>query len=151
METPIGDPSLAPLEHSKSENIALTLLLLGLSVLIGLLIVLPNFMRTRCGGTLTACKSNCKNLATALEMYCSDNQGFYPDKLSDLLPGNYLKTLPTCPAAGAMTYTDYTAVGNVSFHFSCVGNNHARAFSGFPGPSDNYPQYSAEQGLLDHP
>ena len=152
METPIGDPSLAPLEHSKSENIALTLLLLGLSVLIGLLIVLPNFMRTRCGGTLTACKSNCKNLATALEMYSTDNKGLYPVTLDPLITGNYLRLIPTCPAAGRDTYTDYMSFKKrTRFRFSCVGNNHAKAYAGLSGSCDNLPAYDAELGLRDRP
>jgi len=114
-------------------------------------VILPNFIKCHCGGSLTACKSNCKNLATALEMYASDNAGWYPDQLSDLLPGNYLKVLPTCPEAKAMSYTDYVAFGNKSFRFSCVGNNHVRAYTGFSTCSNNYPQYSGEEGLLDHP
>ena len=41
-------------------------------------ILVPNFLKARAQGQLTACKSNCKNLATALEMYASDNGGRYP-------------------------------------------------------------------------
>jgi len=83
---------------------------------------------------LTACKSNCKNLATALEMYSTDNKGLYPITLDPLITGNYLRLIPTCPAAGRDTYTDYrTFKRRTSFRFSCVGNNHAKAFSGFPG------------------
>ena len=106
-----------------------------------------------CGmGELTRCKSNCKNLATALEMYASDNQGQYPTELQELTANGYLKALPTCPATHRMTYQDYR-VGRQPqrFRFSCCGNNHARAYTGFQAPSDNYPQYDCEEGLLDHP
>ena len=119
-------------------------------------ILVPNFLKARAQGQLTACKSNCKNLATALEMYASDNGGRYP--LSSafqarLTGGNYLKTIPTCPAAGADTYTGtYSSTQTPdSFSFYCNGNNHAKAYTGFTTASANYPQYSAEQGLLDHP
>lgn len=44
-------------------------------------------IRLRSEGQLTACQSNLKNLATALEMYASDNKDLYPRKLGDVLPG----------------------------------------------------------------
>lgn len=42
----------------------------------------------------THCKSNLKNLATALEMYCQDQKGF-PRDLNKLQP-DYLTALPQC-------------------------------------------------------
>jgi prepilin-type N-terminal cleavage/methylation domain-containing protein len=119
-------------------------------------ILVPNFLKARAQGQLTACKSNCKNLATALEMYASDNGGRYPSTTNlaaKLTSGNYLKLIPTCPAAGSNTYSAvYTARQTPdSFTFWCGGNNHSKAYSGFTAASDNYPQYNAEQGLLDHP
>ena len=92
-----------------------------------------------------ACKSNCKNIATALEMYASDNSGNYPRSLHRLTVGGYLKTIPTCPAASEATYTNYRVSRNPdTFSFACVGNNHA-------GPYDNYPRYDAEESVTDHP
>lgn len=74
-------------------------------------------------------RSKVKNVSSALEMYASDNAGRYPQKLEHLLPGNYLKTLPTCLAAHRMTFTDYhTGHEPDSFTFSCVGDNHARSY-----------------------
>ncbi len=130
--------------------------LLGM-VLLGALaaaILLPNFMPHHgCGGQLTFCKSNCKNLATALEMYASDNGGRYPHHLGKLLHGNYLKVIPTCPAAGEDTYspTYQVSARPDMFSFCCRGNNHAKAYSGFTSDPHNYPQYSAKEGLIDHP
>ena len=113
---------------------------------------LPDFLPPRAQGQLTACKSNCKNLATALEMYSSDNKGLYPINLDPLVTGNYLRTIPTCPTVGRVTYTDYMSFKkHTSFRFSCVGNNHAKAYSGLSGRFDNFPSYDAENGLLDHP
>lgn len=43
----------------------------------------------------TACRSNLKNLGTALEMYSTDHEGRFPAALSALTPG-YLKSLPRC-------------------------------------------------------
>lgn len=65
----------------------------------------PNFYRARAGGSLTACKSNLKNIGTAFEMYSTDWSGHYPKDISRLTP-NYLKTFPECPQAGKDTYSD---------------------------------------------
>lgn len=119
-------------------------------------ILVPNFLKARAQGQLTACKSNCKNIATALEMYASDNGGRYPaagNFQSSLTAGNYLKLIPTCPAAGTATYigTYMSTQTPDAFSFNCAGNNHGKAYTGFNANSSNYPQYDAEQGLLDHP
>lgn len=101
---------------------------------------------------LTACKTHCKNMATAIEMYAEDNQGRYPATLARLIAGNYLKVLPCCPTAGRMTYTNYEVSQKPkNFSFTCVGNNHARQYQGFTTSSDNFPQYNGAEGLLDHP
>ena len=42
------------------------------------LTILPPRVEGRSQGQLTACKSNLKNIATALEMYSTDNSGQYP-------------------------------------------------------------------------
>ena len=114
-------------------------------------ILVPNFLKARAQGQLTACKSNCKNIATALEMYSSDNGGRYPTSGSfeaKLTGGNYLKLIPTCPAAGTNTYSSvFSSVQTPdSFSFYCSGNNHAKAYTGFTSASSGFPQYSAESG-----
>lgn len=119
-------------------------------------ILVPNFLKARAQGQLTACKSNCKNIATALEMYASDNGGRYPvsaNLSAKLTAGNYLKAIPTCPAAGANTYTaPYTSTQTPdNFSFYCAGNNHGKAYTGFAAAASNFPQYNAEIGLVDHP
>ncbi len=105
----------------------------------------PRGHRSRVYGQLTACKSNCKNIATALEMYASDNKGRYPQKLDQLLERNYLKVVPTCPSAGRMTYENYQVISKPdAFSFACCGANHANAHLGA-----NLPRYHAELGLID--
>lgn len=131
--------------------------LIGFGVIVGAFLCLiflnPRGMKSRAQGQLTACKSNCKNLATALEMYAGDNGGHYPGQLSVLTRGNYLKVIPTCPAAGSETYSgSYRIHSNPDqFSFFCQGNNHPKAYSGFSPPFDNFPQYTSELGLNDHP
>ena len=92
-------------------------------------------------GALTACKSNLKNTATALEMYSTDNAGRYAPNLALLTP-NYLKVMPQCPAAKQDTYSSAYAFATVpdAYTLICKGNNHP-----LEGASD-YPQYTSFAG-----
>ena len=112
----------------------------------------PNFLPAR-AHVSSYCRSNCKNIATALKMYAEDNGGRYPTVLSHLTRGNYLKLIPTCPAAGSATYAvEYQTNHKPDrFSFCCAGNNHAKIYSGFSTNSNNYPQYNSEYGLQEHP
>lgn len=96
------------------------------------------------GAAFQSCGSNLKNMATACEMYSTDNEGHYPTSLSQLVPG-YMKTIPTCPAAGKDTYSSsYSSASNPDmFTLYCSGNNHKEVNAG-----ENYPQYNSAQGLI---
>ena len=122
-------------------------------------ILVPNFMRAKTQGQLTACKSNLRNVGTALEMYSTDNCGRFPTSLGAVTP-NYLKRVPTCPSVGVDTYTK----GYSQFHQDpprgvrqqeergssvdaytvlCAGANHSGVNQGV-----NFPQYTSLQGLI---
>ncbi len=100
---------------------------------------------------LEKCQSNTKNIATALEIYASDNQGRYPGSLDGLTP-NYLGTIPPCPVANKDTYSHTyrqgrSAPGNDQdyrdyYHFACSGDHSAA------GPS---PKYDSVRGLGEQP
>jgi hypothetical protein len=84
------------------------------------------------------CKSNVRNMGTAFEMYSCDNQGRYPHSLSKLTP-NYLRSLPTCPAAGRVTYSYvYTEVPDC---YTVWCNCHCHM--------SRIPEYDAVQGLFE--
>lgn len=114
-------------------------------------ILVPNFIRARAQGQLTACKSNLKNMGTAMEMYSTDWSGKYPTDRNQLTP-NYLKTIPECPAAGTDTYNMTSGTGAVyntqsyqDYYFiSCSGNNHLPV-----SVPANYPQYNGIVGLIE--
>lgn len=110
-------------------------------------IVVPNFIRARSQGQTTACKSNLKNIGTALEMYSTDNGGRYPTQLSKLTP-DYLRTMPTCPSAGQDTYSaSYEVrIQPDGYTVMCQGAHHEKA-----GLGPNFPQYTSERGLLERP
>jgi hypothetical protein len=127
------------------------LLLLALPAVI----LVPNFRRARGGGHLTACKSNLKNIGTAMEMYSTDWSGKYPvggGSTMTLLTPKYLKVIPECPAAGTSTYraafgTDggYNSPNFDDYYFiQCSGSNHT-VVSVPPG----YPQYDGISGLIE--
>jgi hypothetical protein len=89
------------------------------------------------------CLDNEFRIGMACEMYSSDNAGRYPRTLSQLTP-KYLKSIPTCPVAGADTYS----AGFVSssrpdwYSLVCTGWHHKH----LAGP--NYPQYHPYHGYL---
>lgn len=115
-------------------------------------ILVPNFIRARAQGQLTACKSNLKNIGTALEMYSTDWSGKYPTATLVLTP-NYLKTIPECPAAASVTYVavfgssatlNETTNYQDYYYVDCQGANHTAV-----SISGNYPAYNGVQGLIE--
>jgi hypothetical protein len=120
-------------------------------------------VRTKDQGRLTACKSNLKNIGTAMEMYAMDNQGQCPDRLEALAP-SYLKSLPECPSAHQQTYTPSyqfkrkvtgpkshsekvpTGLTSDDYTVYCQGDHHAQV--GMPA---DYPLYSSLSGLIEMP
>lgn len=122
------------------------IVVLAVLVCIVLAIYVPNLTRSRIDSPPpTACRSNLRNIATALEEYANENHGHFPPSLQSLVP-RYLKAIPSCPSVGSVTYTQgYEATTEDFNRFTviCIGNNHERS-----GYSPNYPQYSSTQGLL---
>jgi len=105
-------------------------------------------------GQLTHCRWNLRNLATALEMYSADNGGRYPLQLGQLRNCDpqrkpYIRKLPTCPAAGWVTYGYQVSAGPDNFTLSCQGSNHMCAN---PRAPRDWPRYVlAESQLLREP
>ncbi|MEW6277130.1 MAG: hypothetical protein AB1758_00805 [Candidatus Eremiobacterota bacterium] len=111
-------------------------------------ILVPNFIKARARGQLTSCKSNLKNLGTALEMYARDNGGRYPRTMFALTP-NYLKVIPECSFAGRDSYSaTYRSAGAPAAYTFCCGGLHHKS-AGITAP--NYPQYTSTQGLVERP
>ncbi len=110
-------------------------------------ILVPNFIRARAQGQYTACKSNLKNMATALEMYSTDAAGRYPTKLATLTDNErYLRIIPTCPSNGSDTYSgNYTASSNPDkYTVFCEGTNHSEVDAGADKPA-----YNSTSGLIE--
>jgi type II secretory pathway pseudopilin PulG len=106
-------------------------------------ILFPCMVRSRVQGELSSCESNEKNIGTALAMFASDHHGRYPATLGQLTP-NYLKVVPTCPAAETDTYSkSYQVNGSVAYTFVCNGKHHVDL-----GIGADFPQYTSAQGLV---
>lgn len=68
-------------------------------------VLVPNFMRAREASRLTACKSNLKNISTAVETYSNDFDGVYPTAAAGpigTLRNNYLQKNTVCPTRRAV-------------------------------------------------
>ncbi len=113
-----------------------------LAVMAALLV--PFFLKARAEGQLTACHSNLKIVATALEMYAEDARGAYPAQLDRLVAGRYLKTIPTCSAVGADGYAYSHSSTPAAFTVYCRGVNHKKV-----GPGPDFPRYTSWEGLSD--
>ena len=117
-------------------------------------ILVPNFMKARAQGQFVACQSNMRNLATALEMYSTDNFGHYPTDsgaagMERVAPG-FIIMIPTCPSAGFDTYSE-SYKGHImpdSYTFFCTGANHVEL--NVPDGQD-WPQYTSNWGLQAQP
>lgn len=142
---------LAKRPHPVRAGKSMALTLVSIPLLLMFLGMAPFILAPPRGGQLTACKSNLKNLGTAMEMYSTDWSGKYPEDLAMLTP-NYLKTIPDCPAAGSATYTLQTGVeapkntgGFIDYYIlQCEGNFHSAV-----GVPPNFPQYNGIEGLLE--
>lgn len=119
----------------------------GAIMVLPLAVFLPGFLGASDSGNVTACKSNLKNIGTALEMYSTDYAGRYPTALSALTP-MYLKTIPTCPGARSDTYSQSfrSSENPDAYTVFCQGLNHKKNIK-----SPDFPKYDSFSGLIEAP
>ncbi len=125
-------------------------------------ILIPNFIQARAEAQYSACVSNEKNLAIALEMYSTDWNGIYPDPggstTIDSSFGSaysftpvYMQNVPTCPTNHLnYLYYESTADGN-EFTIDQNGNAHITE----PAPGTGFvdcayaPCYGSGAGIIN--
>ena len=109
-------------------------------------IMFPRFMMVYARARYTACSSNLKNIATALQIYSTEFERF-PVSLDALVP-NYIKIIPNCPDAKCDTYTaGYEVDDNgVTFTICCKGHFHSVL-----GCNEDEPYYIFDRGLGPQP
>lgn len=104
--------------------------------------LMHNLTQAKVKADLTDCQENLKNMATACEMYSTDNCGCYPHRLDQLVP-EYLPTLPHCPTGAphygyqwADVHTGPHSQWVDAFSICCQGQNHSQAQQ-----PKNFPQF----------
>lgn len=93
-------------------------------------ILVPNFVRARAQAQTSACEGNLKEIATAIELFQTDND-HYPS--SGTVDGNnvelqpYLRQTPVDPAAGPGAYYTFTVsngdTGSAAYLIVCPGTH----------------------------
>lgn len=150
--------SVQPIPEGASETrgrgcgVSILGMLIAVNVCVLVLLLTPTGCRLSAQGSTPACKSNLKNIGTAMEMYSIDWNGKYPAGGKSQLTPNYLKTIPECPAAGTDTYrmalgpsAPYNTKSYEDYYFiECQGRSHVP----FDIPQ-NYPQYTCLVGLIE--
>lgn len=126
--------------------IELMIVIAIIAILAGILI--PNYVRARAKSQLSACMAGMKSVATALEVYSTENAGHFPVSLSSLTP-NYLKSMPTCPSLHSDTYSPGYISSTNPDAFTMVCGTLSHTGAGLNSP--NYPQYTSGSGLIEHP
>ena len=103
-----------------------------IAILAGILI--PNFTHARAQAQTAACEANLREIATAFELYYSDNQ-VYPAGTGATLGANallkngidYLNTVPQDPSAATTTalytWTSAATSNPPSYTITCPGNH----------------------------
>jgi len=90
-------------------------------------ILVPNFGKAKEKASLEACKSNLRNLATAMQMYAADNNGYMCPTLSPanwytpayLMNSGHLGKYPICPIGNE--YALFQSAGTSSWHGYTAG------------------------------
>lgn len=123
--------------------------LMTVLVILGIVaaLMIPRLTRSRMRTLHTACLSNIRNVATALQTYANDNHGNYPTMLTRLTEGTSppLRMVPVCPS-GEASYQTLLKVDNETHHFTIACNGlHSQQL---PEVAPGYPQYDSV-GRLD--
>lgn len=123
-------------------------------------ILIPNFARARAQAQSAACIANLKTIATALELYYTDNQT-YPAAAKQLLDAQYtsqtlkgyLNQVPEDPAAGPGKYYMFTAQNNgstapASYQIWCPGSHDPATLQNVaPGTQNTTLEYTSANGV----
>ena len=125
--------------------VELMIVIAVIAVLVSILV--PNYTRARARSQLSGCEQNLKNISTAIEIYLVKNQKLplvSGDDWTFLTDGGkYLQLMPTCPAAGIVTYSIGIDSDNpTQYTVYCKGTNHE--ICNIP---PDYPVYESSSGL----
>lgn len=137
------------LRTNRPRGFALIELMVVIVILTILMVmIMPQYVVARSRGRLSACESNLRNLATAIEVYATEHNHQVPSSLDDLVP-QFVAAIPRCPSAGTPdAYRDGYAsvqVPEAAYTVSCSGAFHVDL-----GVPAGHPLYTYGVGLTEH-
>jgi len=129
--------------RSPGKGFTLIELLTSIFIIATLMAIAVPYLRRNVYKTqFMACKSNLKNLSTALQLYNNDNDAKYPTTLNMITP-TYMNVIPRCPAAQSDYGYDHEEITEV-YTVYCSGTNHSVLLV----PADQ-PYWSSASGLSE--
>lgn len=130
-----------------------------IAILAGILI--PNFTRARAQAATSACMANEKTIATALELYYTDNQKYPASASVDAAfvktMSGYMNQIPIDPSAGSAAYYQYALTnsgGVISYTITCPGAHDPAtlmALTGGTSTTDTKIKYDSQNGFATTP
>ncbi len=132
------------MDMEKEEAFTIIEMLIVLSIIGALaLISMPFVIRARFKADYTACLSNERNLAQALELV-KNSEGRYPEKLKRVVTSGHMLKLPVCPSNRHSYAETYEVTDNGDrYTIWCPGIHYKFLKYLKPG----YPVYSSVYGL----
>jgi type II secretion system protein G len=128
-----------------------------IAILVGILV--PNFMRARAQAQTAACEANLKEIATALELYETDNDHYPASGSVD--PANtqlqaYLKQTPVDPVAGPGSFYSFTVTNanasTAAYTIVCPGAHDPGTLQNItPNTTFTHIQYASSSGFSASP
>ena len=126
-----------------------------IAVLVAVLV--PNFMRARAQAQTSSCMMNLKSIATALELYQTDNAQ-YPTASKTSVNSNdsnlfpYINQVPVDPAAAKNAFYEYSTTnptaGNASYSIICPGLHDTATLQKIdPSTTNQHIQYNSSGGF----
>lgn len=132
-----------PLEYGEEGFTLLELMVVVAIIAIIAGILVPNFFHARAQAAVSACEANIRAIATAAELYYSDNQQYPNSGTVDTTfgdansPGHYLSQTPQDPASGGNGYTfnanNTPSNGQQGYTISCSGIHDSSALTKISG------------------
>ncbi|MCD4785203.1 MAG: serine/threonine protein kinase [Candidatus Eremiobacteraeota bacterium] len=141
------DAKTKELSITKSKVACTGCVLVLVAIVAVLVLYLPGLLNKWHTQKLEECGDNVKKLSKAINKY-HDNNGYYPEKLDDLVP-KYLDMIKVCPEAKTReVYVESYKYNDINKYFEiyCRGHHHKDA-----GVPENYPKYTKIKGFVLKP
>ena len=129
----------------KSKGFTVIEMLIAMAIIGALaMMIMPYFIKAKFKADYTACISNERSIAEALEIR-KNQTGAYPKDLQELLSSTALGKVPSCPSNGGSYLKTYQVSEKLDlFTIYCPGIHHKLL-----DVHEGYPQYSSQTGVME--